>query len=178
MMKRILAFGALALALTAATADAQRSSRRDGGPIELGIDGGITFGLDDPNVTVIQLPVQAFRVGYFLNDKWEIEPKVAIVSQSGGGGGSFTAYTLEAGLLYQPNGDRVGKGLYFRPFVGVSGFTVSGPGDDNAGEAGIGVGLKLPFNDRRLATRLEANYTHADGSNLIGLLFGLSWFTR
>jgi len=177
-MKRILVFGALALALTASIAEAQRSSRRDGGPIELGIDGGLTFGLDDPNGTLLQIPIQSFRVGYFLNDRFEIEPRIAIVSSSGGGGGTSTAYVLEAGLLYQPNGDRVGKGLYFRPFVGVSGFTTPGPGDDNAGEVGIGVGVKLPFADRRLATRLEANYAHADGSNLLGLLFGLSWFTR
>ena len=179
MTKRIFVFGALALALTASTADAQRSSRRGGGQIELGIDGGLNIGLDDPKGTLLQIPFQAFRVGYFLNDRWEIEPQVAIVSQSGdGGGGSFTAYTLEAGLLYQPNGDRVGKGLYFRPFVGVSGFTVPGPGDDHTTAAGIGLGVKLPFADRRLATRLEANYIRSDDSNVIGLLFGLSWFTR
>jgi hypothetical protein len=178
MMKRILVLGALALVFTASTADAQRSSRGGRGTIELGIDGAVTFGLDDPSFTLIELPVQLFRVGYFLNDRFEIEPQISIISGSGGGGGSATVYRLGAGLLWQPNGDRVGKGLYFRPFVGVTGFTVSGPGDDHAAEAGIGVGLKLPFNDRRLATRLEANYTRADESNQIRLLFGLSWFTR
>jgi hypothetical protein len=46
---------------------------------------------------------------------------------------------------------------------------------------GLGVGLKIPFSDRRLATRMEANYSHGfsnGGSNLIGLLIGLSFFTR
>jgi hypothetical protein len=178
MMKRLFVLGALALAMTASTADAQRSSRRSsGGPIELGIDGGITFGLDDPHFTLVSLPVQAFRVGYFLNDRFEIEPRLSLTSVSGGGS-TVSAYSLGLGLLYQPSGDRVGKGLYFRPFVALNGVSVSGPGGGNSGEAGIGVGVKLPFNDRRLATRLEANYSHSDGSNLIGLLFGLSWFTR
>ena len=179
MMKRILVFGTLVLALTASTAEAQRSSRRDGGPVELGIDAGITFGLDNPHFTLVSLPTQAFRVGYFLNDRFELEPRVSITSVSGGGN-SVTAYSLEAGLLWQPDGDRVGKGLYFRPFVGLVGVSVSGGGggDNNSGLVGIGAGLKLPFADRRMATRLEANYSHSDGTNLLGLLFGLSWFTR
>lgn len=177
-MKRLLVLAALALAMTASTADAQRSSRRDGGQIELGIDAGITFGLDDPSYTLVELPLQLFRVGYFLNDRFEIEPQISIISGSGGGGGSSTLYRLGAGLLWQPSGDRVGKGLYFRPFVGVNGISVSGPGDDSSPEVGIGVGVKLPFDDRRLATRLEANYTRAYESNQIRLLFGLSWFTR
>ena len=178
MIKRLVVLGALALAFTAPTAGAQRSSHRDsGGPIELGIDGGITFGLNDPTFTLIQLPVQSFRLGYFLNDRWEIEPRISLTSASGGGA-TVTAYSLGAGLLYQPNGDRVGKGLYFRPFVAVNGVNVPGPGDDNSGEVGIGVGLKLPFADRRLATRLETNFSHSSGSHLLGLLFGLSWFTR
>jgi hypothetical protein len=177
MTKRFLLLGALSLALVAPVAEAQRGSRGSSGPVELGIDGGITFGLDDPNFTIVSLPTQVFRVGYFLNDRFEIEPRLSVTSASGGGT-SITAYSFEAGLLYQPHGDRVGKGLYFRPFVGIVGASVSGGGDDNTGVVGIGAGLKLPFADRRLATRLEANYSHSDGSNLLGLLFGLSWFTR
>jgi len=93
-------------------------------------------------------------------------------------GFSITAYSLEAGVLFQPAGDRVGKGLYLRPFLGVSGINVTGPNDSHSGYAGVGFGLKLPFADRRLATRMEANYSHGGGSNLIGVLIGLSFFTR
>ena len=181
MMKRFLILGALAVALIAPAAEAQRASHRDSGPIELGIDGGVTFGLDNPNTTIVSLPTQVFRLGYFLSNNVEIEPRVSINSASGGGV-SVTAYSLEAGVLFQPAGDRVGKGLYLRPFLGVSGLNVSGPGgNNNSGYAGAGFGLKLPFADRRLATRMEANYAHGfsgGGSNLIGVLIGLSFFTR
>jgi hypothetical protein len=180
MMKRLLVLGVLAFAVTAPAAGAQRASHRNSGPIELGIDGGVTFGLDNPNTTSVALPTPVFRLGYFLNDNVEIEPRVSINSASGGGV-SITAYSLEAGVLFQPAGDRVGKGLYLRPFLGVSGINVSGPNDSHSGYAGVGFGLKLPFADRRLATRMEANYSHGfsgGGSNLIGVLIGLSFFTR
>ena len=81
-----------------------------------------------------------------------------------------------------PAGDRVGKGFYLRPFLGVVGVSVSGGGgNDNSGYGGAGVGIKIPFADRRLATRMEANYAHgfsSGGSNQIGLTLGLSFFTR
>jgi hypothetical protein len=181
MMKSFLILGALSLALTVSAAEAQRASHRDSGPVELGIDGGVTFGIGNSSGTVVSLPTQVFRLGYFLDDNVELEPRVSINSISGGGA-SVTVYSLEAGVLFQPAGDRVGKGLYFRPFLGVSGVDVSGAGgNNNSGYAGVGLGLKLPFADRRLATRMEANYAHGfsgGGSNLIGLLIGLSFFTR
>jgi hypothetical protein len=57
----------------------------------------------------------------------------------------------------------------------------SGISASRNGLAGLGLGLKLPWDDRRLATRTEANYTHwvgNDGGNAIGILIGLSFFTR
>jgi hypothetical protein len=179
MMKRIFVVLAVALALAAPVAGAQRASRRSSGPIELGIDGGVTFGIGNGGGTVVALPVQSFRLGYFLSDDLEIEPRVAITSASGGGA-SVSTYDLQAGLLFVPAGDRVGKGLYLRPFLGVIGINLPGPNDTNSGYAGVGLGVKLPFSDRRLATRMEANYEHvfSGGSNTIGLLIGLSFFTR
>jgi hypothetical protein len=180
MMKRLLVLSALALVVTAPGARAQRSSQRASGPIELGIDGGVTFGLNTPKTTLVTLPAEDFRLGFFLSDKVEVEPRFNIISAHGGGV-SVTTYTFEAGLLLQPEGDRVGKGLYLRPFLGVSGANTSPGGSNNSGYGGVGVGLKLPFVDRRLATRMEANYAHGfsnGGTNQIGLLIGLSFFTR
>jgi hypothetical protein len=179
-MKRILALGVATLVFAALPAKAQRSSQRST-PIELGIDGGILFGLNTPRTTVVALPVQSFRVGFLVTDNLAFEPRAAINSIHASGA-SLTTYDFQMGVVYQPDGDRVGKGLYGRPFIGVSGVSVSGPGgNNNNGYIGLGVGLKIPFADRRLATRMEANYEHGfggGGNNIIGVLIGLSYFTR
>jgi hypothetical protein len=178
MIKRLFVLSVATLVF-ATPAEAQR--QRTSTPIELGIDGGLLFGLDAPRTTVVALPVQSFRVGFLVTDNLALEPRVGINSIHGGGA-SVTAYDFQLGVVYQPDGDRVGKGLYGRPFIGVSGVSVSGPGGNNTnGYLGLGLGLKIPFADRRLATRMEANYEHGfggGGSNVIGLLIGLSFFTR
>jgi hypothetical protein len=178
MMKRLLVLSVASFAM-AATANAQRSQRSN--PIELGIDGGVIFELNTPRATIVSLPVQSFRVGVLVSDNVALEPRVSINSIHSGGA-SATSYDFQLGVVYQPDGDRVGKGLYFRPFAGVSGLSVSGPGgNNNSSYMGLGVGLKIPIVDRRLATRMEANYAHGfsgGGSNMIGLLLGLSFFTR
>jgi hypothetical protein len=180
MTKGILVFSLTALAMIASSAEAQRSSRVGSSPIELGIDGGLIFGLDKPRVTVVSLPLQDFRIGLLVSPQWEIEPRFNLTSFHGGGF-SGTAYAVELGVLYQPAGDRVGKGLYGRPFLGLTGTSESGAPSDHNGYGGFGLGVKLPFGDRRLATRMEANYTHGFGDvggNAIGVLIGLSFFTR
>ena len=182
MTKKLVVLGVMLLAAASPTAQAQRSSRGSN-PIELGIDGGILFGLDNPKTTLLSLPVQDFRIGFLVTDRLAFEPRVHL-NMISGSGSRLTTYAFEIGLVYSPAGDRVGNGLYGRPFMGISGFSASGGGpgsSDNSGYAGLGVGLKLPFADRRLATRLEANYAHGfsnGGTNQIGLLFGLSFFTR
>jgi len=179
-MKKALVLCSTALCLAASNAFAQRA--RNDGAIELGVDAGITFGLDDPNLTVIAIPVQSFRLGYFVSDKLELEPRFLVNSlHVGGGGGTLTTYSFEIGALFLPSGDRVGRGLYIRPFGGFAGVSASGIASDSNGFLGAGVGLKIPFADRRLATRMEANYAHSfgdGGTNQIGLLVGLSFFTR
>lgn len=179
MTKKLALLSVLLFAVGAPSAEAQRQ-RGGSRPIEFGIDGGILFGLDDPNVTVVALPIQVFRVGFLMTEKVSIEPTMALTSVRASGA-SFTDYTFGVGLLYSPGGDRVGNGLYGRPFVGLSGESSSGPNDDSNAFIGLGVGLKIPFVDRRLATRMEANYSHAfsdPGTNAIGLMIGLSFFTR
>ena len=180
MIKRLVVIGAVALAVTAPAANAQRSSRGST-PIELGIDGGVLFGLDAPRVTAVILPLQDFRIGFLVTDKLELEPSFNF-NAARSAGVTATSYSFEFGVLYQPAGDRVGNGFYGRPFIGIDGSSVSGGGGSNSsGFAGFGLGLKIPFSDRRMATRMEGNYTHAfgnAGSNLLEFLLGLSFFTR
>jgi hypothetical protein len=180
MIKRLLVIGAVALAVTAPAANAQRSSRGST-PIELGIDGGVLFGLDAPRVTAVILPLQDFRIGFLVTDKLELEPRLNFAAVHTAGV-TATNYTFEFGVLYQPAGDRVGNGFYGRPFIGIDGSSVSGGGGSNSsGFMGLGLGLKIPFSDRRMATRMEGNYTHGFGNaggNQLGFLLGLSFFTR
>ncbi len=176
MTKRLVVLALLGLTLTATAADAQRSASR---PIELGVDGGISIGFDDPNITVVSIPVQAFRIGFFMNDKVSLEPRFAFNSISGGGT-SFRTYTFELGALFHPGGYVTGSGLYIRPFVGIAGIG-GDAGSDSDAFLGAGVGVKLPFANRRFATRLEGNVNHVfntGGSNALGILFGLSYFNR
>jgi hypothetical protein len=175
MTKNLVVLGFLALVMSASAADAQKRVSR---PMEFGIDGGISFGMDDPSVTTVSLPVQALRVGFFMNDKVSVEPRFNFNSVSGGGV-SLRTYSLELGALYHFGGYTKGSGLYARPFAGIAG--VGGDlGSGSDGFMGAGVGVKLPFANRRLATRLEANYGHAfsdgGGSDGLGVLFGLSLF--
>ena len=176
MTKRLAVFGCLALLAAAPLAHGQRAVAR---PLELGIDAGLTVGLDDPRVTVVSLPAQSFRAGWFISDKLSIEPKFSFNSVSGGGA-SFTTYALEVGSLYHHGGYRAGSGLYARPFAGIAGIG-GDAGSDSNGYLGGGIGAKIPFANRRLATRVEGNLAHvfgATGGTGLGILFGLSFFTR
>jgi hypothetical protein len=178
MIKKVVALSALLLVSLAPAAKAQRS--HNSRPIEFGVDGALIFGLDDPRFTALVIPMPVFRVGFQMTDKVALEPKLQLATVRGGGV-TATDYGIEIGVVYSPNGDRVGNGLYGRPFIGISGSSISGGGSDSNGEAGLGIGLKIPFADRRLATRWEANYAHGLGTpstNAISLLFGLSFFTR
>jgi len=168
MTKNLVVLGLVALVMAATPADAQKNVSR---PIELGMDGGISFGFDNPSVTTVSLPVQALRVGFFMNDKLSLEPRFNFNSVSGGGV-SLRTYSLELGALYHFGGYDKGSNLY----VGGD----LGSGSD--GFVGAGLGIKLPFANRRLATRLEANLGHAftagGGSTGLGMLFGISYFNR
>lgn len=60
-----------------------------------------------------------------MTDNLALEPRFNL-SSIHGGGASVTSYDFALGVVYQPAGDRVGKGFYGRPFIGVSGVDVSG----------------------------------------------------
>lgn len=157
-------------------------------PIELGIDAGVSIGLGDNSVTVINIPAQAFRIGFFFDDNMSLEPKLAINTITGSGE-TVTSYLFELGLLYHfyreaparrvypPPGLR--SAFYVRPFTGIVG-TSGGSSSNTDAVLGAGIGMKVPLVSR-LASRFEANFAHRFGDasqNQIGLLAGLSFFTR
>jgi hypothetical protein len=178
-MMRKFSLATLLLALAAVQAGAQSTGPR---PLELGIDAGVSIGLDDDSFTMIDIPVQAFRIGFPVSPRISLEPKLRINVLTGEGD-TFSTYRGELGLLYHLGSDRYPgayhrAGLYLRPFVGIVGF--SNGDSDSAGLLGAGVGYKMPLVSR-LSSRFEANFAHyfGDGdANELGLLAGLSFFTR
>lgn len=157
-------------------------------PVELGIDAAVTIGLGDNSVTVVDIPAQAFRIGFFVSDRISLEPKFGLTTVSGEGD-TFTSYIAELGLLYHFYRARVrpdpypypspASAFYVRPFAGFVGASGGGSSTTN-GRLGVGLGMKVPLVNR-LASRFEANFAHTFGdfsSNQIGLLAGLSFFTR
>ena len=182
-MMRKFSLSMLLLAIASVQAGAQSTAPR---PIELGIDAGVTIGLEDDSFTTIDIPVQAFRIGFPLSPRVSLEPKLRVNMLTGNG--TVTNYRGELGLLYHFGSDRYPgayhrAGLYARPFVGIVGFSLDNDDideSDSAGLLGAGIGYKLPLVSR-LSSRFEANFAHYFGNgdaNEIGLLAGLSFFTR
>lgn len=180
MVRLSVASVIVALAVSATGAWAQNAAPA-GRTVELGIDAAIARNFGDSPYTTITIPDAQFRVGFFVNNNVSIEPRVSINSVSGGGS-TYTEYLGELGLLYHfvPS-SRVGAGPYVRPFVGIVG--ESGGGSETHGEFGAGIGTKIPFSER-LATRIEADYSHvasssySNSTNQLALLLGISFFTR
>jgi hypothetical protein len=183
MRKRLVNTLALVagLAASVSTASAQVTTGR---LYELGIDGGIEFGLNKPRTTTIGIPAQSMRVGIFMNPKWSLEPSFGVQSTSGGGS-RVTMYAARLGALYHLSArpTRTGAGWYVRPFVGLVGFDSDASDSDTRAVLGAGYGYKHQLSDR-FAARFEGNYSHmfaaggSDANNVIGLTFGLSFFTR
>lgn len=178
-MIKTLTVAAAVLAFAALPAHAQNEAPR---PVEIGVDAGIVIGLGDHSRTEIDIPAQAFRVGFPISPRSSLEPRIGITVRSGGGD-TFTIYDLELGWLYHFGSSKYPgayqrAGLYVRPFVGM--FGTSGDGSSTSGLIGAGLGYKIPI-IARLSSRFEANFAHAFGDaegNQLGLLAGLSFFTR
>jgi hypothetical protein len=175
-MRRLLALTALSIVALSASASAQRSGSMASPSPEIGMDAGISFGLGNGGGTVVDIPAQQIRMGFFVSPALSIEPTFGLHSESGGGTGSVTLYNIGAGALYHFSPSRAANQFYIRPFIQIAG--VSGGGISNSQALfGVGGGLKIPLRDR-IASRFEANFAHTDGSDMIGLLAGLSFYTR
>jgi hypothetical protein len=161
-------------------AAAPSGATAQGNLVELGLDGTVAVGLDDPRVTTIGIPIQQFRAGFFTSPTISWEPTFAMNYVRVEGLGHFSAMSLGMGVLIHLSPDRSRARSYVRPFAGVT--RTSNGTSDSAGNFGFGFGLKSPFADRRLATRLEAFLNHIfddpNSATTLGASFGLSFFTR
>ena len=159
-------------------------------PIELGLDGVIAFGLDDPQTTSIQLPVRNFRIGFMRDPVWSIEPFMGL-SYTKQGDVSLTQLNLGTGLLYHFSTSRAASQWYARPFLGLDHTSISA--DNNVGgttttsanqfQLGGGVGIKVPMADRfglRFELALAHDFKSGDlpSSTTLAILGGFSFYTR
>ena len=174
-MRRVLSLAALSILALSASASAQRSSSMANPSPEIGIDAGIAFDLGDFGGTTIQIPAQHVRMGFFVSPALSIEPVLGLTSFSDDAG-TTTLYNLGVGALYHFSNSRAASQFYVRPFINIVGISGEGASDSQA-VFGVGGGMKLPLRDR-IAARFEANFAHADNNDTIGLLAGLSFYTR
>lgn len=176
-MKLHVILPAALLAASASIAGAQQRQL----PAELGADAGVAIGFDTPRVTVVQIPIPAVRLGYFINDRVSVEPKLGFESIHDNAG-TVSDFSAQVGVLFHFENNPVGRGAYARPFVGLLGEKSTGYSETRTVFGG-GLGLKEPFASR-FASRLEVNYSHASAvsdepaTNSLGILFGISVFSR
>ena len=175
-MRKTLTITLATLALGAVSAGAQTSGPD---PLELGVDAGIFIGFGDNSSTRIEVPVSSARIGFPIGRRTSLEPKFRLSVTSNGD--THTDYRAELGLLYHLGSDRYPgayhrAGMYVRPFLGIEGH--NNGDDDSDGILGIGFGYKHPIVSR-LSSRFEANLAHHfNDATELGLLAGLSFFTR
>lgn len=170
------------LTLTVAEAAAQRTTARSsaqarsqGSLWEIGADAALSFGLDDPRTTAIQIPLSQIRAGIHTSDVLSIEPFFSLFYfDVEGAPQSTTLWELGVGGLYHFSVDRNRMRTYVRPFVSL----FDDGGDDTDVGAGLGFGAKWPKLGGRMAWRGEVNVATANDQTAINVLFGISFFTR
>jgi hypothetical protein len=178
----------VAIALITAATPTRGSAQATGsapGVIEFGVDAGIATTLGgDYHITTVSIPTSTVRAGFYVNNHVSFEPSVGITSISGGGD-RLTTYDASIGVLLHGRAERVGAGVYLRPFAGITGVSTGGSGSssDTQTRLGVGLGSTIPFAER-IATRLELSYAHGfastyeQGQNTLAATIGLSFFNH
>lgn len=142
------------------------------------MDAALSFGLDDPNVTALQIPVANVRAGIHTSDVLSIEPFMSFnYAKVEGVPDAFTDYTFGVGALYHLSANRTQSQMYVRPFLALIGGSAGGVSDSDVG-LGVGFGMKWPRLNGRMAWRGEGNINVVGDQTVIAFLFGASFFTR
>jgi len=184
-MKRLASLVTLAFVAAAVpgTVSGQTQAAARTTTIELGIDAGVATTLGgDYHITTVSIPTSSVRAGFYINDRVSFEPRLSLNSASGGGD-RVTTYDAAIGVLLHGHGERVGAGLYVRPFAGIAGYSASGGPSETQTYVGGGLGVSIPFAER-MATRLELGYqpgfktNFIDGNNVLAATIGLSFFNH
>jgi hypothetical protein len=181
-------FGASLASAQRTPTRSQRAAASARGFWELGTDAALLLNLDaDPGEvsTALTIPVGVLRAGYFYTPQLSIEPFFSLDYASFDGGASASDYTLGVGGVFHLSPARTTSVMFVRPFLAVVGgsFDPGGPGastSDSDIMLGAGFGMKWPKLAGRFAWRGEVNLSRQFDAEqtTIGLLFGISYFTR
>jgi hypothetical protein len=162
------------------------------GATEFGLDGMIAGRLFDDSFQgtpistddafLVGVPLQIFRVGFYVSDRIELEPSTSFTLVSLGGD---TAHELGLNLnLLSHLSSQPGKAA---PYVRLGGglLSLDGGGGSSVTQfhANGGFGVKIPTGDRwavRLEAAISRNFANDDflGSWDVSALYGFSFFTR
>jgi hypothetical protein len=173
----------LALMLVASTvASAQRTTRASAQRSqprvwEIGADAALSFGLDDPRTTQLQIPIANLRAGIHTSDVISIEPFFGLNYTKVEGFDAVTIYEFGVGGLYHFSPVRTRSQMYVRPFLSLIGISAAGNSDSEVG-VGVGFGMKWPKLGGRMAWRGEGNIFSVNDQTSLNALFGISFFTR
>lgn len=150
-----------------------------GRPVELGLDAGFDFKVNDPNVTTIGVPVQDLRVGFGLSDRIMLEPRVSFNYLKVESTDAIWTLGLGGGILFHLN--EVRQGIYLRP--NATWFNIDA-GGASASQFAAGAGIGYKTGSGRVIGRFEAGYSHAfenddfASSDDVVVLLGFSVFTK
>lgn len=155
--------------------------------VEFGLDAGFAAQLTDPKYSTIELPLQRFRIGFMVSDRFEIEPSFGVNwLKFSDLDDALTTINAELGALVHFTTDATKARPYLRPYLGVS-HAAAGGESQTQFVAGAGLGIKIPIQSvSKFAFRLEAGYGHGfekasddiGASDNIQLLFGFSFLTK
>lgn len=179
-----IALIALAVGGSSAFAQRARSSSSSTSTLwEIGADGGLGLELAVPTgaskTTSLQIPLTSIRAGFFINDAWSLEPSLRYLYAKTEGTPSFSSYGLGFAGLYHFSTNRMERQMYLRPFLELMGAS-SGGNSNSDTQLGVGVGLKWPRLNGRMAWRGEVNLARQMDAEVTALnvLWGISFFTR
>jgi len=181
-------FALASLLVLSSVASAQRTTARNTSARasststlwELGTDAALSllFG-NGANATQLQLPTGSIRAGFFINPNWSLEPSLSYNYTKVENIDAVSSYMLGFAGLYHFSTDRMHRQLYIRPHLGLLGVSVGGQSNSDT-ELGVGVGLKWPRLNGRMAWRGELDLARQMDAEITSLnvLWGVSFFTR
>lgn len=154
------------------------------GSVELGIDAGVEYLKyeNSSSLTTFLIPIDNFRMGYFVTDAIAVEPSISFAHFNPESGSGFT--TLDLGLEFGynlPMSDEGGSLFFIQAGPKIS--YINADASDTQFGLGGGAGVKIPVAEK-LKTRLQVGgiyYFESDkrvSGWAINFGLGISFFTK